>query len=455
MQQSWAALVADMRTSGAESGSGMKQAGKGAAESATSRVMRHLQLHARRLLQAGQQEPWLGPAPRRGLSAPDEADAGESPEADASAVHSKRQGKHSQDSSGGSRGRRGRGKGRGRGRRLQSTSSTSASSSSSSTSSLPITLRMLLPPSLGLDEYSAARSLVGAWATPGLGLAPALRALGLVQASATLLRLDVTSAEQRAGNRNLRPIALHGIAVVPPAGAGSSLAAGEQGTLLTLGGYDQDSQDVPSAVLLRTPRAAAGRTSQLAQVFSLHGYPPVGGTDVSGLSVLGASARALNATTLSFRSDGDVSATGALLPEQDGATAPRVQVDPLEAVLVTGSGGRVLFQPPEGRGSPPAAYGRLVYALVDRLGAASEPGIVWLVPPHRRLLSSFFRDGTGGWAVSNNGQRAGAGTVSHHSLRLGEGMEAYIVGRESSVSPVGAGGQDADLWYFEAPASAL
>ena len=287
-----------------------------------------------------------------------------------------------------------RGRGRRARRRLQSDGSSSSSLSSSSPdgSTVDVTLRMLLPPALGIDEYSGAISLLSAWASRGLDAG--LGSLGLA-VSSTLTQVDVTSAVQRRRASNSLPLPLYGLSVVDPAVPGP--------ILISLGGYDQDSQASPAALLLQTPLVSAGRTFQLSQVFSVHGYPPILGHDVTGLSLVASAAKALNETKLSMRTDADASASGALQPEQDGKTAPRIQVDPLHAALVTGSQRRVAFTHPQGQAPPSGAYGRIAYSLLEPSGGASEPGIVWIVPPHRRLLASHFDVGPGGWRVSGNG----------------------------------------------------
>jgi hypothetical protein len=159
-------------------------------------------------------------------------------------------------------------------------------------------------------------------------------------------------------------------------------------------------------------------------------------------------------------------------------------------------GNRVLFVGPPSP-PPPGAWGTFTYRVAD--GAhASGTGVVFVIPPHKRLAYSDFRADTDGWRVATGGSSApssslsaggGAGaasapaTLSREAFSRGL-LSQYLVGTDARVASTGmrsaaltptAGGAlggssasgggaagrgtpgrgDASLWYFVAPSHFL
>jgi hypothetical protein len=180
-----------------------------------------------------------------------------------------------------------------------------------------------------------------------------------------------------------------------------------QEVLVPMPGYDKDG-DKLTAHVISVP--ASGMLSQLTQVFSDYGYDPKRGTDVSSAS----------------------------------AVSP---------VTVTGSGNRLVYNPPANTNPPTGKWAWFQYVVTDRTGT-SEPGIVWLIPPHARISWSDFSLGIEDWSIVGNGPRAAAkpaGGLAYEPYSRGV-LNHYIMGTESEINTArSSDASDLDRWYFQAP----
>ena len=125
--------------------------------------------------------------------------------------------------------------------------------------------------------------------------------------------------------------------------------------------------------------------------------------------------------------------------------------------MVSAASNSLMFAAPKHVGEPHGAYGSFTYAATDG-ELLSAPGIVWLVPPHKRLAHSDFWSGSEGWRIVENGavQRGlPGGGVAHEAYADGL-LDRYITGTDADTSGVlGGGHADPTQWYFQAPAPFL
>jgi hypothetical protein len=96
---------------------------------------------------------------------------------------------------------------------------------------------------------------------------------------------------------------------------------------------------------------------------------------------------------------------------------------------------------------PNQAWGNFSYRVMDG-NIGSNLGTVWIIPNHRKLVSSEFRTDTEGWKIG------GTATLSRESFSRGS-LSQYLVGTDSDIrtSPRTTG--DANLWRFIAPSQFL
>ena len=96
---------------------------------------------------------------------------------------------------------------------------------------------------------------------------------------------------------------------------------------------------------------------------------------------------------------------------------------------------------------PNQAWGNFSYRVMDG-NIGSNIGTVWLIPNHRKLVSSEFRTDMEGWKIG------GSATLSRESFSRGS-LSQYIVGTDSDIrtSPRTTG--DSNLWRFIAPSQYL
>ncbi len=177
--------------------------------------------------------------------------------------------------------------------------------------------------------------------------------------------------------------------------------------VIALTGYDVDGD----ALLARiTTLPARGTLHQLSQVYSDYGYEPKVGASV-----------------------------GAAL------------------TLVSGSRNRVVYRVPANENAPAGAWAQFTYTVHDGT-SSSEPGIVWVVPPHGRLVWSDFATGLDGWRVSSNGGAAAqqeAGGLRWESYSRGL-LNRYVLATDAEVHvAAGESGGDLTRFYFEAPSKFL
>jgi hypothetical protein len=121
---------------------------------------------------------------------------------------------------------------------------------------------------------------------------------------------------------------------------------------------------------------------------------------------------------------------------------------------------RVVYTAPAAAAEPDEAWATFTYRVTDGI-TVSAPGIVWLVPRHRRLLASHFAAGADGWSVADNGLRASgsssSGGLVHEVFSRGQ-LAQYIQATDAEITVDARGGgggasssSDAALWRFVAP----
>jgi hypothetical protein len=115
------------------------------------------------------------------------------------------------------------------------------------------------------------------------------------------------------------------------------------------------------------------------------------------------------------------------------------------------AGNRLLLVTPS-TPPPPGAWGNFTYRVQDG-PLASNVGVVWVIPPHKRLAHSDFRADTDGWRVSG---RAGLSREAFSRGLLSQylvGTDGEVVGQGRPKGPAGAPSVagDASLWRFVAP----
>lgn len=195
---------------------------------------------------------------------------------------------------------------------------------------------------------------------------------------------------------NTAPIALH---MVVPAAANSE-------HVVRLRGYDADGNNLKvSLVTLPQPSAAtAGSLHQLSQPYSAYGYEPKRGNPISA-----------------------------------------------EGTVVTGSANRLVYSPPRNRKAPADRWGFFRYQVEDTSFVKSaKPGLVALLAPGNVLVASSFTFGTEGWTVASNGA---GGVGAFHSASSRGALNHYLHSRDDEINVVSGTGDDARLWYFQAPAA--
>ena len=122
---------------------------------------------------------------------------------------------------------------------------------------------------------------------------------------------------------------------------------------------------------------------------------------------------------------------------------------------VTGSNARVIFSPPaDGKGALSLGkWGEFLYEVTD--GAAqSKVGKVTLLRPDLVFVGSDFGDeakGVDGWTVSNNN---GVIAPTHDKSTYGSSLSWYVHATDNDINTA-AGGEDQNMWYFDAPAAFL
>lgn len=185
----------------------------------------------------------------------------------------------------------------------------------------------------------------------------------------------------------------------------------EKGTevVLRLAGYDRDGGKLTARI---TALPESGTLYQLSQVFSDYGYNPKRGAAIK--SVAGA---------------GEV---------------------------VTGSKNRLVYTPPANTNPPPGKWARFTYTIHDGT-TESEPGYVWLVPPHGNIVASGFSTSKDGWHIMGNGARAAAkadGGLSFEAYSRGL-LNHYVLGTDAEIHVNSVTKDDDSRWYFHAPAKFL
>ncbi len=262
---------------------------------------------------------------------------------------------------------------------------------------LPVTeaiVTVLVPASARATAQAVAQALDSASRTGAI--AAAVKALAGLPAFRLVL-LPVSVSSQRVES-NSRPVPRSRVVVVE--GSADSAA-----TVVGLEGADADGDSL-EALVLAVPKH--GTLTQLSDVFSLHGYPPVQGADLSGSA-------------------------------------------PSNASLVTGSRNRVAFFPSAEDSEPEGAFGFATHVLSDGR-QLSVAGLTWFVPSHGRLaVESFFVDAQG-WVISDNSDRQAAlpgGGIVFEPYADGA-LDRYVLGIEAAVNP-DAAGADRAQWAFVAP----
>lgn len=264
---------------------------------------------------------------------------------------------------------------------------------------LPVTealITVLVPASAGATAQAVAQALDSA--SRSGAIAAAVKALaGLPAFRLVLLAVSVSS--QRVES-NSRPVPRSRVVVVEVSADGAP-------TVVGLEGADSDG-DALEALVLAVPKH--GVLTQLSDVYSLHGYPPVQGVDLTGSA-------------------------------------------PSNASLVSGSRNRVAFLPSVEESEPEGAFGFATHVLSDGR-QLSVAGLTWFVPSHRRLaVESFFLDAQG-WTISDNSDRQAAlpgGGIIFEPYADGA-LDRYVLGIEAAINP-DAGGTDRAQWAFVAPQS--
>lgn len=123
---------------------------------------------------------------------------------------------------------------------------------------------------------------------------------------------------------------------------------------------------------------------------------------------------------------------------------------------VSGSQNRVVYAPPANTNAPAGAWTTFTYTVFDGT-AESLPGIVWVLPPHERLVHSGFSEGADGWRVETNGAaEAGkpAGGLVWEPYSRGA-LNFYVLATDAEIHADRVTGDDRTRWSFVAPAKFL
>lgn len=127
--------------------------------------------------------------------------------------------------------------------------------------------------------------------------------------------------------------------------------------------------------------------------------------------------------------------------------------------VVTGSGARLLYAPPEDARAPESAWDFFEYTVDDgslstntgTRTSVSPRGTVAVVAEEKTLVASTFSSSAEGWTVSHNGQ-GGVG-VSYEASSRGM-LNHYIFSTDDEIMKDSAG-SDAERWRFVAPSKFL
>lgn len=177
--------------------------------------------------------------------------------------------------------------------------------------------------------------------------------------------------------------------------------------LISLPGYDPAGQKLTTTI---TSVPSVGSLFQISQIFSDYGYEPK-----RGLAIPTANAS--------------------------------------NPVAISGSRNRFIYTPPAQMNEPTEKWAWFTYTVSDRT-STSAPGIVWLLPPHRRPVYSDFSVSLEGWTVTGNGARAQAspaGGLSYEAFSRGV-LNHYVLATDAEINTNKRTKNDDTLWYFVAPA---
>ncbi|GMH80988.1 hypothetical protein TL16_g08783 [Triparma laevis f. inornata] len=189
------------------------------------------------------------------------------------------------------------------------------------------------------------------------------------------------------------PLSLHSVAQVS--------AGGE--VVVTLPGYDSDIGTQLTAVITKLP--TDGKLYQLSDVHSKYGYDPKKGVEITSVP-----------TTI-----------------VDAATGKT----------------RVLYVRPSVDREGAGEFDRFEYTVDDQT-VTSIAGTVVVVGDGVNFIASDFSAGGESWTVEGN--RVGGSAVSFEASSRGS-LNHYVYGTDDSLNM--EGGNDSDLWYFNAPSKFL
>lgn len=176
--------------------------------------------------------------------------------------------------------------------------------------------------------------------------------------------------------------------------------------VITMRGYDSDGDALTVRI---TSVPDSGKLYQLSQVFSDFGYDPKRGSEISSAS----------------------------------------SASPVE---VTGSKHRIVYTPPANTNPPEHMWSQFTYTVSDG-SATSEPGIVWLLPPSGKIVSSDFSAGLDSWTVEGNGARSAsmvAGGLVYEPYSRGL-LNHYVLATDAEIHTNKVSGNDDSRWHFVAP----
>lgn len=190
------------------------------------------------------------------------------------------------------------------------------------------------------------------------------------------------------------PIAKHQLVVVSTAGS----------SVIRLKSFDQNSFNLKYHI---STIPTTGSLYQLSQVYSNYGYEPKAGEKLG-------------------------------TPSGNG-------------VVVTGSNNRVYYERPAPDAANNQKWDSFEYLVESESGVLSYPGTVTLVPPSGAITGSNFLLSSEAWTVTGN--KVTSYEASYEPYSRGQLLNHYVLGTDDKVNIQAAGGSDASLWYFTAPAS--
>lgn len=188
------------------------------------------------------------------------------------------------------------------------------------------------------------------------------------------------------------PLSMHSVAKVSAGGEVS----------VALPGYDPDMGTSLTAVITSLP--TDGKLYQLSSVYSKYGYEPKKGTEITSVPT---------------------------------------------TILDAGGKMRVLYVRPTPDREGAGEFDRFQYTVADAT-TTSVAGTVVMVGDGVNFKASDFSAGGESWTVEGNRV---AGTAVNHEASSRGSLNHYIYGTDDSLNMVG--GNDADLWYFNAPSKFL